>query len=154
MLLLITGCQSGDRSSAKNRKHPETSVPQPVTTIFRRSTADRIGFHPLQSAGTNYSILLNRVAAVRHSLDYDRDGNIDIYVCNGTWLEGFTKSGKPDELPENHLYRNVVTAHLKCHQKGQTWVVRCYTHGRIALVMINNDGYPDLYISNYGTMYC
>ena len=35
-------------------------------------------------------------------LDYDNDGWPDIFIVNGTTLEGFP----PDKAPTNHLYRN------------------------------------------------
>jgi hypothetical protein len=82
-------------------------------------------------------------------LDYDQDGYIDIYACTGTWLEGFSKSEKPAELPENHLYRNRGDGTYEDVTKkagvGGPWYSMGVTTGDY-----NNDGYPDIYLSNYG----
>jgi len=82
-------------------------------------------------------------------LDYNQDGYIDIYVCSGTWLEGFTKSEKPEILPENHLYRNRRDGTYEDVTRkagvGGPWYCMGVTVGDY-----NNDGYPDLYLSNYG----
>ena len=82
-------------------------------------------------------------------LDYDQDGYIDIYACSGTWLEGVSKSEKPAELPGNHLYRNRGNGTYEDVTKkagvGGPW----YSMG-VACGDFNNDGYPDLYLSNYG----
>lgn len=82
-------------------------------------------------------------------LDYDQDGFIDIYACSGTWIENFIKSDKPDELPGNHLYRNLGNGTFEDVTKkagvGGPW----YSMGASA-ADFNNDGYPDLYLCNYG----
>ena len=39
-------------------------------------------------------------------LDYGKDGNLDIYLSNGTFAEGLSEGDKPGKLPENHLYHN------------------------------------------------
>ncbi|HLO58951.1 MAG TPA: CRTAC1 family protein [Bacteroidales bacterium] len=82
-------------------------------------------------------------------LDYNQDGFIDIYVCSGTWVEGFTKSEKPEVMPHNHLYRNNGDGTFEDVTKkadvGGPWYSMGATAGDF-----NNDGYPDLYICNYG----
>lgn len=82
-------------------------------------------------------------------LDYDQDGYIDIYACSGTWLEGISKSEKPAELPGNHLYHNLGNGTYEDVTKkagvGGSWFSMGVTIGDF-----NNDGYPDMYISNYG----
>jgi len=77
--------------------------------------------------------------------DYDNDGWPDIFLANGTTLEGFP----PDKAPTNHLYRNnhdgtftdvTVKAGLAATGWGQGVCVGDY----------DNDGWEDLYVTYYG----
>ncbi len=77
--------------------------------------------------------------------DYDNDGWPDIFIVNGTTLEGFP----PDKAPTNHLYHNNhdgtftdVTAHagLIATGWGQGVCVGDY----------DNDGWEDLYVTYHG----
>jgi hypothetical protein len=78
-------------------------------------------------------------------LDYDNDGWPDIFVVNGTTLEGFPSN----EAPTNHLYRNnhdgtfadvTLKAGLVATGWGQGVCVGDY----------DNDGWEDLYVTYYG----
>lgn len=83
-------------------------------------------------------------------LDYDQDGFIDLYVCNGTWLKGVSTDEKPKITPTNHLYHNLGNGTFEDVTKkagvGGPW----YSMG-VTVGDYNNDGFPDLYVSNYGT---
>src|SRR5437870_4020353 len=77
--------------------------------------------------------------------DYDNDGWPDIFIVNGTTLEG-VPNGK---APTNHLYRNnhdgtfadvTVKAGLAASGWGQGVCVGDY----------DNDGWEDLYVTYYG----
>src|SRR5712691_6913539 len=77
--------------------------------------------------------------------DYDNDGWPDIFIVNGTTLEGFPS----DEAPTNHLYQNnhdgtftevTVKAGLVATGWGQGVCVGDY----------DNDGWEDLYVTYYG----
>jgi hypothetical protein len=77
--------------------------------------------------------------------DYDNDGWPDIFVVNGTTLEGFPSN----EAPTNHLYRNnhdgtfadvTLKAGLVATGWGQGVCVGDY----------DNDGWEDLYVTYYG----
>ena len=78
-------------------------------------------------------------------LDYDRDGRLDLYLANGTYLTGHA----PDPPPVNRLYRNTgagtftdVTAHSGSADPG-------YGFG-VAAADYDADGDPDLFVANYG----
>lgn len=77
--------------------------------------------------------------------DYDNDGWLDIFLVNGTTLEGFPE----DQAPTNHLYRNQhdgtfadVTdpAGVRASGWGQGVCVGDY----------DNDGWQDFYVTYYG----
>jgi hypothetical protein len=77
--------------------------------------------------------------------DYDNDGWPDIFIVNGTTLEGLPKSN----APTNHLYRNnhdgtfsdvTAKAGLTATGWGQGACVGDY----------DNDGWEDLYVTYYG----
>ena len=77
--------------------------------------------------------------------DYDNDGWPDIFLVNGTRLEGFPSG----DAPSNHLYRNnhdgtftdvTTKAGLTATGWGQGVCVGDY----------DNDGWEDLYVTYYG----
>jgi enediyne biosynthesis protein E4 len=77
--------------------------------------------------------------------DYDNDGWPDIFIVNGTTLEGFPAG----QAPTNHLYHNnhdgtftdvTVKAGLAATGWGQGVCVGDY----------DNDGWEDLYVTYYG----
>jgi hypothetical protein len=77
--------------------------------------------------------------------DYDNDGWPDIFIVNGTTLEGFPS----DHAPTNHLYHNnhdgtftdvTAKAGLVATGWGQGVCVGDY----------DNDGWEDLYVTYYG----
>jgi enediyne biosynthesis protein E4 len=79
------------------------------------------------------------------ALDYDGDGWLDIFLVNGTTLEGFPKG----QEPTNHLYRNrgngtfedvTVRAGLAASGWGQGACVGDY----------DNDGRDDLFVTYWG----
>ena len=78
-------------------------------------------------------------------LDYDNDGDLDLYIVNGAPLPGFETS----DLPTNLLYKNNgdgtftdVTAAAGVGDTG-------YGMGCIS-ADYNNDGHSDLYVTNFG----
>lgn len=83
--------------------------------------------------------------------DYDADGDADLYLVNGAPLPGY----KADEIPTNCLYQNQGDGtFIDVTQKagvGDTG----YGHG-CAVGDYNNDGYLDIYVTNYGQnrLYC
>ncbi|MAF09227.1 hypothetical protein CMK11_02150 [Candidatus Poribacteria bacterium] len=78
-------------------------------------------------------------------LDYDGDGDIDLYVVNAADLPG----ARSRSLPTNALYRNDGSGHFEDVTAeagvGDTgYGVGC------AVADYDNDGRPDIYVTNYG----
>jgi enediyne biosynthesis protein E4 len=103
-----------------------------ITNIFGGQETKK---YIIETTGTGVAIL-----------DYDNDGWPDIFLVNGTTLEGFP-AGK---APTNHLYRNnhdgtftdvTVQAGLDASGWGQGVCVGDY----------DNDGWEDLYVTYYGS---
>ncbi len=77
-------------------------------------------------------------------LDYDRDGFWDIYFVNGSTFEA-----QGDIGPRNRLYRNLGDGHFK----DVTEKAGVGDHGwgmGASSADFDNDGFPDLYITNLG----
>lgn len=76
--------------------------------------------------------------------DYDKDGDLDLYVLNGSRVQGFSDNA----LPHNSLYQNNGINFIETTKKsglGDTrWSMGC------AVADYDNDGDPDIYVTNYG----
>jgi len=101
IFILATACNSGSKKTGK------ASVPPPNEDYFQE-IGKEIGLDFVHSiGGPELNNIIESSCGGTAFLDYNQDGFIDIFVCNGTWIEGFTRSEKPDILPVNHLYRNL-----------------------------------------------
>jgi enediyne biosynthesis protein E4 len=100
-------------------------------TVFGGATSNK---YLLETTGTGLAVI-----------DVDNDGWLDLFIVNGSTLEGFP----PDRTPTNHLYRNKgngrfedVTARAGVGASG--W-------GQGACVGdYDNDGFDDLFVSYWG----
>ena len=95
--------------------------------------------------------------------DFDNDGDLDVYLVQGNVLEPGTKPGdtlfpwRGPEPPQGRLYRNDLTVGKDGRRTlaftdvttHSGIVARGYGMG-VAVGDINNDGLPDLYLTNLG----
>jgi hypothetical protein len=148
-LLFIPGCRQGGNPASGPGKKSEATIPA-ATDDFYQEIGQQIGLDFVHSIGDDdLTNIIQSDGGGAAFLDFDQDGWIDIYVCSGTWVEGISKTEKPAIPPGNHLYRNKGDGTFEDVTKkagvGGPW----YSMGAVA-GDFNNDGYPDLFISNYG----
>ena len=119
--------------------------------VFTDVTAESgISFH--HSFGDEkMSSILETTGSGCAFFDYDNDGNLDLYVVNGCYLEGIndTESVFKNARLTNHLYRNNgdgtftdVTEKAKVGDTG-------YGMGCV-VGDYDNDGDADIYVTNFG----
>lgn len=150
VLLFLSGCNSGNKSSSQSQNQSVTTLPA-LNDDFFQEIGQEIGLNFIHSIGAEHmENIVESVGGGAAFLDYDQDGYIDIYACSGTWVEGFSKSEKPKVMPTNRLYRNMQDGTFEDVTKkagvGGPW----YSMG-ITVGDFDNDGFPDIYLSNYGT---
>ncbi len=145
VLVLFSACQSN-----KENKATEIMQPPPPNDEYYQEIAAQIGLDFVHSIGDDeLSNIVESSGVGAAFLDFDQDGYIDIYACNGTWTEKLSGGEKPKNPPHNHLYRNVGNGTFQDVTEeagvGGPW----YSMG-ITVGDYDNNGYPDIYLSNYG----
>ena len=78
--------------------------------------------------------------------DYDNNGLPDIYLVNGSTIEA-ERAG--NNTAEDHLYRNNGNGTFMDVTRQAGLGDRRWTMG-VAIADVNNDGFDDVYITNYG----
>ncbi len=116
-----------------------TDVTREAGIDFRLNFGDYTYENIMESSGSGITIF-----------DYDNDGYMDIYMMNGTWLEGISDAEGRDFIDTpNKLYRNLGDGHFK--ELGQIAGVDD-KHWSMAAgaVDYDSDGDQDLFLLNYG----
>jgi enediyne biosynthesis protein E4 len=95
------------------------------------------------SSGRRY--IVETVSCGLALLDYDGDGDLDIYFLNGSALPGLDIA----EPPRNALYRN--DGNWKFTDVTESSGVGDTGYGLgVCVGDYNNDGHPDIYVNNFG----
>jgi len=99
--------------------------------------------HTDGSEGNRY--IVESVASGLATFDYDGDGNIDILFLNGTPLSGKGDAG----AARNALYRNKGNWEFEDRTEASGLVDSGF-HLGTCIGDYNNDGFPDVFLSNFG----
>ena len=149
--VIFVACQSKDKSSRKTDKQTVLESP-PESEDFYQEIIRYSGIEFKHTIGDDHlSNLVESVGGGAAFLDYDQDGYMDLYFCNGNFAENLSmhEDHPPVTTSENSLYRNLGNGTFE-DVTGKAGVGdRGYGMG-VTVGDFNNDGYPDIYVSNHG----
>ncbi|MCY3665807.1 MAG: CRTAC1 family protein [Gemmatimonadetes bacterium] len=116
---------------------------QPLRTQFTDQAA-ALGITARNVSGSTQEYIVETAVGGTAFFDYDSDGDVDLYVANGSRFEGFPTG----QEPTNHLYRNhgdrFVDVTTAAGVGDTSWSMGC------AAADYDNDGDLDLYVTNFG----
>ncbi len=141
-LVLLSGC-----GSQIEKQH--TELPPPNDDFFQDLSYET-GLDFMHTIGDmDLDNIIESVGGGVAFIDYDQDGFLDVFLCNGRWVDGFSKGEKPRTPSGNRLYHNLQDGTFEDVSKKAGVEGRGYGMG-VSVGDYNNDGFPDLFISNYG----
>ena len=124
---------------------PQAPLPAPDFSFINIARAAGLDSPIVFGGAATNKYLLETTGTGVAFVDYDNDGWLDLFLVNGSTLEGFAEG----KAPTNHLYRNrrdgtfeevTKRAGLGASGWGQGACVGDY----------DNDGFDDLFVSYYG----
>ena len=156
LFMLVSGhiffaCQSGNKSSSTTGGEHSPGLP-PATDDYFQEIIQYSGIDFVRTIGDEHlSNLVESDGGGAAFLDYDQDGYLDLYLSNGNYIEGLSMNEEhpPVTTSENRLYRNRRDGTFEDVTKKAGVGDRGYSMG-ITVGDFDNDGYPDIYVSNHG----
>ena len=125
--------------SAQEKNIVFTDVTGKAGINFKYTIGDYSYKNILESSGSGITVF-----------DYNNDGLMDLYLMNGAYIEGISDAaGKVFQNLHNELYKNngngtFTEVSQKAGVAGHQWSEAA------GAIDLDNDGYQDLYVLNYG----
>src|SRR2546427_707943 len=151
LLLASLALAGAPRNIFSAPRGPALSAP-----IFREAAPEvGLDFHHFNGA-TGEHFMPEIMGAGVALLDYDNDGDLDVYLVQGTRLEPGRESLFPPAAgwkPGNRLFRNLLveSGKLRFEDVTEKAGVGHVGYGMgVAVGDYDNDGFQDLYVANFG----
>ena len=112
---------------------------------FREVERSAVSHSPTSAVTVATSIIPTANGSGVAMFDYDGDGRLDLYFAT---TRNFT-AGCSDNLRGNRLYRDQGDGSFEDVTDRACVGFRGFCHG-VAVGDVDNNGYPDLYLTNYG----
>ena len=138
-MALIVGC-SNETSAPSTAATARNTLPKFVDA----TAAAGIHFAHL-NGGSGRFYYVETYGSGAAFIDYDSDGDEDLYLVNGTVLPGFLER----RVPKNALYRNKGNGKFEEITEDAGVGDEGYGMG-VCAGDYNNDGHGDLYVTNFG----
>lgn len=137
-----------------------TATRLPSSVRLFREVAEEVGLKFRHFTGATGEYFMPEIMGAGVALfDYDNDGDLDVYLTQGTMLDPtkdplHAKFPPPsDWKPGNRLFRNLLseTGKLEFVDVTEKAGVGCIGYGMgVAVGDYDNDGFQDLYVTNFG----
>lgn len=146
-LVIMLGCEGGSAPRSTPRR---PNLPPEAARGFTDVT-QAAGLHFVHSFGDDqFSNLIEAVGSGAAWLDYDQDGHLDLYIATGKHHPDISKGTPLEGEWLNRLYRNAGNGTFEeVTAKAGVGCPGCYSMG-VTVGDYDNDGFPDIYVSNYG----
>jgi len=142
---LATGVATSCRNAATTSDSSTGSQQRPLFAEVGSS----LGINFVHDAGTTGRFFLPELLAPGVALfDFDRDGDLDLFLLNSGQLDA-RGLPSPDSQVVNRLFRQVEQGQFEDVTESSGLGHAGFGMG-VAAGDLNNDGYPDLYVSNFG----
>lgn len=149
--ILFNACNSKEKPSSSTQKIQNLTLP-PANNDYYQEIIKYSGIDFTHTIGDDHlSNLIESVGGGAAFLDYDQDGYLDLYLSNGNYTENLSMNEDqlPNKTSENRLYRNRQNGTFEDVTDKARVGDRGYSMG-ITVGDFDNDGYPDIYVSNHG----
>jgi enediyne biosynthesis protein E4 len=109
-----------------------------------------------ENSATSNKYLVETMGGGVALLDYDNDGRLDVFFTNGARIDDPQPAGKEPDKSErkywNRLYRQTTDGKFVdvTEKAGLSGVAQNYYGMGVAVADYDNDGFEDLYVTNYG----
>ncbi len=147
--LAFYSCQSNEKDTVS--ENPFLEPIPPVGEDFYLNVTKSSGINFKHSIGDDHlTNIIESVGGGAAFLDFDQDGYMDLYMANGCYHDRLSdQEYKSTEKHTNKLFRNIGNGTFEDVTKKAGVGHEGYGMG-VTIGDFNNDGYPDIYVSNHG----